>query len=149
MKGKPCLIVLVDPDQEEMLAPLENALSSLHVQAREGHLVKVMDTRASWKPDQLIKAGTWFSQMTNKVSEARENGILQALFTDRKNKPATWSVVYDQNQVFRTVLRLNDRPVHMFLLDKNGTVVNYAEGSISRAKARVWIQMLKQLALSS
>ncbi|MCF8239657.1 MAG: hypothetical protein K9I85_15950 [Saprospiraceae bacterium] len=149
VKGKPCLLVLIHPDHQELLDPVEQALANTRLSARECSLVKVMDTQSSWKPDGMIQAGAWLSQIAGKVSEARESGLIQALFTDRKNKPAHWSVVYDQNLVFRSALRLNDRPVHVFLLDKRGVIVSYHAGNPSDTNARVWIQMMKQLGASS
>ncbi len=145
VKGKPCLLVLIDPDRQELLGPVEAALENSRLSATEGFLVKVMDTQSSWKPDGMIQAGAWLGQMAGKFNEARENGIVQALFTERKNKPATWSVVYDQNNVFRKTLRLNDSPVHIFLLDKRGVIISYHSGRPTSTDARVWVRILKQL----
>lgn len=149
MKGKPCLLVLIHPDKPELLAPVEKAISDIRLHASEGALVKVMDTDLSWKPFSMIQAGAWFGHATVKFNEAREHGLVQALFTDRKNKPASWSIVYDQNQVFRNALRLNDRPVHIFLLDKRGIIVSYTSGKPSEADARTWIQIMKKLSVNS
>ncbi len=149
IKGRPCLIVVINPDHQDMLAPIEKAIGECHLQTNEGSLVKVMDTQSSWKPDGMIQAGAWLSHLAGKVDEARKNGIVQALFTDRKSKPANWSVVYDQNRVFRNELHLNDRPIHIFLLDKRGVIVSYHSGKPSDTNARVWMQMIKNLGASS
>lgn len=148
-KGKPCLLVLIHPDKQQLLLPIDRAVAESGLVANEGSLVKVMDTRLSWKPEGMIQAGAWFGQIAGKFNEARESGIVQALFTDRKNKPASWSVVYDQNQVFRNALHLNDHPVHVFLLDKRGVIVSYSSGNPSESDARTWIQIMKKLGASS
>ncbi len=149
MKGKPCLLVLIHPDKQDLLAPLERAIEEIHLYSNEGSLVKVMDSRLSWKPDRLIQASSWFGQMSGKFIEAKENGLVQALFMDRKNKPASWAIVYDQNLVFRNTLHLNDRPVHIFLLDKRGIIVSYFSGKPSDADAKGWIQIMKKLGTTS
>lgn len=144
-KGKPCLLVLIHPDRLDLLSPIDRAVAESRLNASEGSLVKVMDTRLSWKPDGMIQAGAWLGQIAGKWNEARESGIIQALFTDRKNKPASWTVVYDQNQVIRSKLKLNDRPVHIFLLDKRGIIISYFAGLPTDSDARLWVQMMKKL----
>lgn len=140
--GKPALIAVVNPDYQNKLSPIEQAIDEQAIQASSGQFIKILDTQASWKPDRAIQAGVWWDKMAETIEEAREDGIVQALFMNRSRKKADWLIVYDRDGFIRKTLKLDEQPVHLFLLDAQGQVVDRFKGSPGNQLARSWVQQM-------
>lgn len=144
LQGRPAIIAVINPDYQKQLSPLERAIDELAIPSSSARFVKILDTRASWKPDKVIQAGVWWDKMAETFEEARDDGIVQALFVSRSRKKAEWLIVYDRNGITRTTLQLDQQPVHLFLLDARGQVLDQFKGTPTSQLARTWVRQIAQ-----
>ena len=144
LMGRPAVIALVNPDYQNRLSPIEEAIEQESVPASSAHFIKILDTRSSWKPDKVIQAGVWWDKMTTTFDEARNDGIVQALFVSRSRKKAEWAIIYDRDAITRRAMQLDQEPVYLFLLDAQGRVIDQFKGTPTGKMARSWVLRIKQ-----